>query len=374
VWLALLLAGSHLLARPHILTWFFGALTLFILSVKREKLFLLPPLTLVWANFHGGFLVGLLVQAIFLAGFLLDHRPSSFTVRQWWTIAGQCNKPALILLLSTLAALVTPFGVELFFFPFQVTKEVFINNIGEWVAPNLREIWYFRFYLLIILLFLSLKRERIGWTNLLLLLFFINSALRHVRHLSLAGIFLTPLLIELITPWTERLRNLVPAKKAEVKQLALSPFTGPVATLFFAVALFIIGSANPPAWQRVSEKLFTLPENFSPAAIRYLAEHPPSGKMFNEYSLGGYLLYALDPPPKVFIDGRADMYGEKIFADYGKIARMDKEADALLAQYGVDWIIFPWDRPLVRYLLAGGRWAEAYRDSKVAILVRMGKN
>ena len=38
--------------------------------------------------------------------------------------------------------------------------------------------------------------------------------------------------------------------------------------------------------------------------------------MFNEYALGGYLLYALNPPPKVFIDGRADMYGEQILSDY----------------------------------------------------------
>lgn len=370
VFSALLLAGSHLLARPHLFTWFFGALTLYLLSLRREKLFLLPPITLVWANLHGGFLIGLLVQGIFLGGLLLDNLPRPFSLRQWWVNAGHGKKPALILLLSTLAALATPFGVELFLFPFQVTGEVFINNIGEWTAPNLREMWYFRFYLLIILLLLSLSRERISWTNLLLLLFFVNAAFRHARHVSLAGIFLTPLLIELITPWVEKLWRLLPARKPEAEQLALSPFTGPVITFALAAVLLVTGSVNPPAWQQVSEKIFPLPESFSPAAIHYLTEHPPQGKMFNEYALGGYLIYALNPPQKVFIDGRADMYGEKIFTDYGKIAEVDKEADALLTQYGVDWLIFPWDRPLVRYLSAGGDWSEVYRDSQVAILVR----
>ena len=368
---ALFLAGSHLLARPHLFTWFFGALTIFILSVRRDKLFLLPPLTLIWANFHGGFLIGLVVQALFLAGFLLDNRPSPVSLRQWWTTALQCKKPALILLLSTLAALVTPFGLELFLFPFQVTKEVFINNIGEWAPPNLRSMWYFRFYLLTILLLLSLRRERISWTNLLLLLFFVNAAFRHVRHVSLAGIFLTPLLIELITPWVERFRRLLPARKSEAEQLALSPLSGPVITVALAAVLLTIGSVNPPAWQRFSEKSFPLPESFSPSAIHYLAEHPPPGRMFNEYTLGGYLIYALDPPQKVFIDGRADMYGEKVFTDYWKITKVDKETDALLAQYGVEWIIFPWARPLVRYLRAGGDWSEVYRDTQLAILVRM---
>ncbi len=159
-------------------------------------------------------------------------------------------------------------------------------------------------------------------------------------------------------------------QKSEAKQLVLSPVTGIVVTFCLAAALFITGSVNSPAWQRFSEKLFPLPEYFSPAVIHYLAEHPPSGRMFNDYALGGYLISALDPPRKVFIDGRADMYGEEIFTDYGKIAKADKEADALLAQYGVDWIIFPWDRPIVRYLMAGGDWAEVYRDSEIAILVR----
>lgn len=370
---ALLLAGSHLLARPHLFTWFFGALTLFILLLRRDRLFLLPLLTLVWANLHGGFLVGLLVQTLFLLGLLLDNRPSPLDVRQWWSRAREGKKPAFILLLSILAGLVTPFGVELYLFPFHVTSEAFINNIGEWTAPDLREIWYFRFYLLILLLLLSLGRERITWTNLLLLLFFVNAAFRHVRHVSLAGIFLTPLLIELISPWVERLRRLLPVRKSEAPQVALSPVSGPLLTFFLAAALLVTGSVNPPAWQRVAERLFPLPEQFSPGAIRYLAEHPPQGRMYNEYSLGGYLIYALDPPQKVFIDGRADMYGEKIFTDYGKISKVEKEADALLARYRVDWVIFPWDRPLVRYLMAGGDWSEVYRDKQVAILVRKEK-
>ncbi|MDP2106686.1 MAG: hypothetical protein Q8J76_11885, partial [Desulfobulbaceae bacterium] len=135
----------------------------------------------------------------------------------------------------------------------------------------------------------------------------------------------------------------------------------------------IMGNVNPPAWQRAAEKLFPLPEKFSPGALHYLAEHPPQGRMFNDYSLGGYLIYALDPPQKVFIDGRADMYGEEIFADYGKISKVEKETDALLAQYRVDWIIYPWDHPLVRYLMAGRDWSEAYRDSLVVILLRKEK-
>jgi len=370
VFLALVLAYSHLLARPHLFTWFFGTLTLYILSVRREKLFLLPLLSLIWANFHGGFLLGLLVQGIFLAGLLLDNLSRPFSLRQWWANAGPARKPALVLLLSALAALVTPFGLELFLFPFHVTSDIFINNIGEWTATNLRDMWYFRFYLLALLLLVALRRERLTWTNLLLLLFFVNAAYRHARHVSLAGIFLTPVLVELIAPWVEKVRGLLPARKSSGPHLSLSPYSGPMAAFLLAAALLVAGSLNPQASQRLGQVFFPLPETFTPAVVEYLAENRPRGKMFNEYSLGGYLIYALEPPQPVFIDGRADMYGEEIFGDYGKIRKVDAETDALLDKYGIDWIIFPWDRPLVRYLKAGGQWHEVYRDSALAILVR----
>ncbi|MFH7325997.1 hypothetical protein [Desulfurivibrio sp. C05AmB] len=64
------------------------------------------------------------------------------------------------------------------------------------------------------------------------------------------------------------------------------------------------------------------------------------------------------------------MYGKEIFTDYGKITKVTQETDALLAQIDINWIIFPWDRPLVRYLNAGGGWTEIYRDDQLAILVR----
>jgi hypothetical protein len=92
--------------------------------------------------------------------------------------------------------------------------------------------------------------------------------------------------------------------------------------------------------------------------------------MFNKYSWGGYLIYAMDPPQKVFIDGRADMYGEEIFGDYQKIASLDKEAQELLDRYQIDWILFPTDSALVRFLKATQDWQETYSDGAASILVR----
>jgi hypothetical protein len=371
VTVAVVLSLPHLLVRPHIFSWFFGIATLFTLLVRRDRLYLLPLFSAVWANLHGGFLFGIVLQAFFIVGFILDNRPKSpANFKNWLALIRHSQKPIIILILCVLAACLNPFGYKLFLFPFHVTKEIFINNIGEWAAPNLREAWYFKYYILSLLFLLTFNLHRINWTNRLLLIFFINSSLNHFRHISLAGLFLTPFLSEFLSPWVKRAKELFAAKDKDQKQLALSPLSGPLATLFLATSLFFVSCANPPFWQRLSPVIFPLSEKFPVQAVQYLGKHLPEGNMLNEYFIGGYLIYAMEPPPKVFIDGRADMYGEKIFGDYGKIVDLGEETDRLLAEYEIAWVIFPADRPLILYLKAGGDWSEVYLDNQVAILVR----
>ena len=78
----LAMAGSsiHWLARPHLFTLLFAVIFLNGLYHVREGqsrvagipwLVLLPVLTVLWSNLHGGFLVGVLLIAVFGAGELL---------------------------------------------------------------------------------------------------------------------------------------------------------------------------------------------------------------------------------------------------------------------------------------------------------------
>jgi len=369
---AVLLTMPHLLARPHIFTWLFGVANLYILMIRRDKLFLLPVLTVVWANLHGGFMIGILLQVFFIAGYLFDNHPDSLiNINEWLNLLSQSRKPLIVLSISILAAgILNPFGFELFIFPFQVTKELFMNHIGEWIAPNLSNEWYFRYYILGLIFILTFNFHRINWTSRLLLIFFINSALSHFRHISLAGLFLAPLLAELLAPLGKRLGKLFHRETTSTRQLSLSPLTGPLATLCVASAILIFCYSSYGRDHKSSPVFFPLPEVFPSQAVRYIKNNPPEGKMFNDYFLGGYLIYTLAPFQKVFIDGRADMYGEKIFGDYQKIVQLDEKVDELLAGYGIGWIIFPVKRPLVLYLEATSRWTEIYRDDQVVIMER----
>lgn len=225
LWVSLAFAFSmtHLLARPHIFSWLFGVCTLALLQRGGRSRFLLPPLIALWANLHGGFVLGLVLQAIFMAGAILDTLGND-GLSQWRT-ALRSQKFALIILLASLAASgLNPFGYDLLLFPFLVTKTVFTTGIGEWLAPDMQKEVFFRFYLLMVIFLVSLPRLQIDWTNRLLLIFWLNASLAHGRYISMAAVFLVPLLAQIGNQLIAKLSfgNKTPA----TNNLHLSPIPG----------------------------------------------------------------------------------------------------------------------------------------------------
>ncbi|ABA88999.1 hypothetical protein Pcar_1756 [Syntrophotalea carbinolica DSM 2380] len=366
---ALTFSMAHLLARPHVFSWLFGVISLFALYKQGRWLWLLPPLTAVWANLHGGFILGLALQGLFIGGTLLEDILTK-QIRQVPVLWQQVKRPTVFFVLSILAAGINPFGFKLYLFPFQVTNKVFSASIMEWLSPNLQEDWLFRFFVLLMLLLMSLKRTSTNWTDRLFVLFFFNAALTHQRYMGMASVFVCPYFAKSLEslPWP---RISFFGKKSEGKQLQTSSISGPVLTIMLAMLLGFLSGPSFPHSRDVLETFLPLPDTNHPIeAIQHLKKTHPSGKMFNKYSWGGHLIYELGPERKVFIDGRADMYGAEIFSDYQKIISLDKKAELLLKRYDIDWILYPVDSALVRYLKATGSWQETYADEKAAILVR----
>lgn len=368
--IALTFSMTHLLVRPHVFSWFFGVITLYVLYKQGRWFWLLPPLTALWANLHGGFILGLALQGLVIGGTVLDelftHHQTSIRL-----ILKKIKRPVLFFGLSFLAAGVNPFGFKLYLFPFQVTSGIFSSGIVEWFPPNLQEEWLFRLFLLLILLLASLKHTPTTWTDRLFVLFFLNASLTHQRYIGLASVFLCPYLARALKSEIWQQKDIRPEKTYDKHQLKTSSISGPVITITLALLLAILSGPSHPVTKTILETFLPLPATSHPIkAVKFLTQTRPPGKMFNKYSWGGYLIYALDPQQKVFIDGRADMYGEEIFEDYQKIVSLDSETDKLLNRYDIEWILFPGDSALVRYLKATGKWQETYSDEEASILIR----
>lgn len=367
--LALCLSLTHLLARPHIFTWLFGLITLYLLLRGGRSLFLLPLLMIPWTNLHGGFALGLVLQGLFLAGSVLDRLLTAAPRPGWRALWDEHKTLCIVLLLSLAATGINPFGYRLLLFPFEVTSDAFSTLIGEWMSPSLQAFWHFRLYLLFLFFLLFFSGPGISWFNRLLLLFLVNASLTHARHISIVGLFLTPLVVQGIGPCLERL-PLSRKRAVSGDDLSLSPATGPLATVALFFLLISLSALHWTPWERLTGVILPYPEKFSSGVVEFLRESPPEGNLFNNDEWGDYLIYAMDPPPKLFIDGRLDMYGGQILEDYSKIVHIDEDADALLDSYEIEWVLFP-PGPITRYLKAKGTWQEVYGDDQVSVLARM---
>lgn len=368
--LAFVLSLNHLLARPHIFTWFLGGLSFFLLLKNNRSLLWLPLITIVWANLHGGFILGLVLQGIFILGHYLECGcPRGKTTFLNW-IRNQ-KYSLLVFLMSIVAVGLNPFGYSLYLFPFQVSSGIFSQEIVEWLPPNMQKQWIFRCYLLFLIFLFSYKNVFATWTDKLLIIFFINAALIHQRHIGVAAYYLAPFLAQSMEIWTSTKVNFVSASNTSRNTLVLSSWSGPTGTIAFGILFIFLASSFFPDFNHFFHSRIPISKERWPIdAIEYLRTNRPSGNMFNDYSWGGYSIYALNPPQPVFIDGRADMYGTAIFSDYKRIVRIDASINFLLDDYNIEWVFFPTDSALIRYLKAGGQWTEFYSDPLATVLTR----
>jgi len=140
----------------------------------------------------------------------------------------------------------------------------------------------------------------------------------------------------------------------------------PAAAVVFVIMAFRAGV--PLDFQRTGN-VFD-PQVFPVRAADWLVEHPQSGRPFNYFPWGGYLLYRHWPDVKVFIDGQTDFYGEALTRQYEQVVTLSPGWEDVLDQYSVDWVIFPVGEPLAVELSSRPGWVVLYQDSTAVILGR----
>jgi hypothetical protein len=103
--------------------------------------------------------------------------------------------------------------------------------------------------------------------------------------------------------------------------------------------------------------------------MNWLENHPQSGRMFNEFNWGGYILYRAWPEQSVFLDSQSDFYGEALLKDYEQISSLRGDWEKLLETYQVSWAIIPSSGALTTGLRKQG-WEAVYQDPTAVILIK----
>ena len=368
--LALAASAMHWITRPHLVTYLLLAIWVFRLDAffrgEERRWWIFPSLMLVWANLHGMFILGLLAFAISLAGWVwerwLEGRESSVSGRDL----------ALLGVFSTLATFLTPSGAHLWETIFDLAgRSPFITSMTAEYRPadfHNPSTWPFLILLGTILATSVLSGRALGMTRSLHLAGWTLIGLYSARNIPLAAIVLAPIGAQLLAAWFKEspaLTGLVNfSHKLERVERDLRGWLWAGGGVTLCVILIWAGASL----DRTARPYQFLPEQFPVAAVDWLGENPPQGRMFNEFDWGGYLLYSLWPEQKIFMDGHTHIYGDDLSREYVAVMSRAQGWQAILEKYQVEWAILRADNLLIAVLIRDG-WYEIYRDETAVIFM-----
>jgi hypothetical protein len=106
--------------------------------------------------------------------------------------------------------------------------------------------------------------------------------------------------------------------------------------------------------------------------VAFVEENDLSGRMFNEYGIGGFLIDRLDPKRKVFIDGRADLYGDAFYKHYMETVKGQVPPERHFDTWEIDYAILRHRQPLLHMLVARGDYRLVFKGRAYSVLIREG--
>ena len=301
----------------------------------------IPFLIALWANLHGGFVIGLAYVA-------------------WMALVGRSRRLFIVLLISVVATFVNPYSANLYVEVWRTLSDTSLHTtIEEWQSwivtielSVLAGIWTATR----IITKKKLVKAIVSFDTLLLL-----ATISSVRNTPLFALFATATIVAALR------HALTAVGGLDVLTARLYPIRRAVFVTVIAIML-VIG--------------YTVVDSFSSAALQpetkypetiasALQARPCSGHLFNSYNVGGYLIWRA-PATKVYIDGRMPSWsynGIKYMDDYVSIVKDDAVMKRQFQRLSITCVVFATDTPFVKRLEAQG-WHQDVVDRSGYTLLR----
>jgi hypothetical protein len=383
-------SSVHWLARPHLFTMLFLALFLNILeraragqgALNRNRNLaywvLLPVLTIVWTNLHGGFIVGIVLVGGYGTGELLKallavnretRRPAAQSALRYFLCAAICLTASLVnpytwrLHVHLFQFLRDPYAaqhiVEFFSLSFHHPVAIFFE--GMLLAAAVSAFWY---------------ASRGCFVEFVQLLMWAHAGLLAARNIPIFMIVAAPLVGAAVQHLLDRLPTLEVAEwlrgaaakfnagAARLAETDSLPRWHVVSLAGIALVAALLFAPAPPQRFRAEYD----PKSYPARAIEVLRAMPPA-RIFTSDVWGDYLIWRLYPRTKVFVDGRSDYYGANFENKYIDVLNVKYDWEKTLAGFDVDTILLPTSAPLAGALKESRRWHVAYDDG-VALIFR----
>jgi hypothetical protein len=364
------LAGSPIWGpRAQMITFFLTCLELYwlqgYLSGRSRTLQLFPLLMVLWANLHGGWVIGFVWLGVALAAELIGWA---------WDRSNPAHRKhvrflAIVAAASAVAVAATPHGFALYPYPFQTEGSVAQQKlIVEWFSPDFHQVYLRPFEAMVFLLIIGFALRRPNRYEFLLAIVALGLALQSVRNVALFVAVATPVLINTYAEYWKELAAARGWKFDLPPRRLFAAVTAIVLILITGVTVVRIVDATSPAKQASLDA-----SSYPVGAADWLAAHPEVGtRMYNQYGWGGYLANRFYPEPnrRVFIFGEAALMGDPLLNDYEDIQTLRSDWKTQLDRYGIDYVVYNRDEALANVLATQPDWTLAYQDSVAVIYVR----
>jgi hypothetical protein len=326
---------------------------------RPRLLFWIPPLFLLWLNLHAGFALGPALLLAYGVGLMMETAVGNTT----WHEARSILLRVFLLLLVCLALVpLNPSGARLYLYPFHTLLSSGMRSfIGEWRSPDFHEGLYRPLLLVWLLLLTALAsfRSRPKGRVLVPLLLTAFAALDAVRHIPIFVLLAIPVIAAALpaaaaTTVSERRR-----------------FSSRFRPLFNAAVLILMAVFMSARWISLARNQDAREaEQFPQKAVQFLRSGTYPPRIFVYYDWGGYAMWNLYPEYRVFIDGRADLYGGELLQQFRTAVQLRTGWREVLDAWKVEAVLIPPSSAVAQALLLDPHWRAAFRDSKAIILLR----
>jgi hypothetical protein len=353
--LAVLLSLHHFLTRPHVLAWpmmvaWVGGM-IAAADRRASPSFLLLPLMALWANLHGGFILGLaLIAPVALVAVWETANGRVFLATRWGVFAVG----------AVAASCCTPYGWNTFLGTVKILDlGQLLSVISEWGPANFSSLGIFEASLLGLVALGFFGRLVLSPPRIILVLGLIYMALTHVRSIE-SYAFLLPLI--LAKPLAARLKPHHVANPRSGEFFA-PPYIAPLG------ALAIVGAVWASTLIYLSHHHFVFVNSQVPTAAVEVLKQRKAERIFNAYEFGGYLISTGVP---TFIDGRAELYGEKFVLEYFDAisARKVDNLLQLLDDHKIDATLLAPASPAAQVMDHLRGWKKLYADETAVVHIR----
>jgi len=384
---ALLVARNLLLVRPVVATLVFLAIFFYELErCRRERtrraLFVLPVVQVLWANCQGLFALGSAVVAAYAVGAFFDARYGdrtwfSFAPEQPSRAAARAHARLLMLVFGAcaLCSFVTPYGISAASLPLKLFERLlptagnpYAAQVAENIPPFTLErlvpgqCWHFPWFLGLLAVSFAIAGRRVVLSHCLVVGGFVMLALMSNRNVLLLYWMATPIAAMNLGPSLDRAASSGFAARRVLDALLLATIAG-------ILSLAGVASAREAPIARPA------PFGAPIESAKIIAERGGEGTVFATDNYGGYLIWALYPRFRPYIDTRLVLRTPEEFTEYLELADVPERFDAFHRAHGFSYVVLPVVYPdryqkLAAHLYASPGWKLIFTNGAEVLFAR----